>query len=249
MKKAILLVLIVALVSILMGSCSNSKDGEPTPQPTFKDVTLKAQQTYTINGGAAMTWQSEEPLVASVKDGVVTAERVGTTRVYSGAKSFQVTVEPNYNTYREPCLQWGASMSKVKDFMSGYTIKSENDKSIYYEGRNKEALMGYTFENSALKAAGVFLQPYYAEELGKYLNERYIFLGYSNEIIVFESIDKKTVIGIEAEMVNGSPVCLVVYASKTSSSAPMQRLKQIGKKPVAAEGEMLLNSIAEKLIK
>lgn len=55
--------------------------------------------------------------------------------------------------YREPCLQWGANKSTVKDFMKNYTISEEKDTSLYYRPTMAEAYTAYFFTKSKLRTS------------------------------------------------------------------------------------------------
>lgn len=77
-------------------------------------------------GGGECTWSSDQPLIAEVdNNGNVTANRVGITNIKANGDICKVTVNPNYTTYEEPYLKFGASMNEVKNAMSGYTLSSK----------------------------------------------------------------------------------------------------------------------------
>ena len=140
--KKLLIIFSLVFAALAFVSCGSDKEDEPN----YPNKTMMASETYTIPGKNGV-WTSDNQLIASVSNGIVTAERVGETTIRNGSKSFKVTVTGKYNTFKEPCLKWGASKSTVKSFMSGYTMQSEDDENIFYKGKYREALTGYMFRS------------------------------------------------------------------------------------------------------
>jgi len=185
---------------------------------------MMAGETYTIPGKDGV-WTSDNQLIASVSNGIVKAERVGQTTIRNGSKSFKVTVNGKYNTFKEPCLQWGASKSTVKSFMSGYTLQSEDDESIFYKGKYREALTGYMFKSSGLYVSTVMLltSSVSTDELAAFLNERYIYVTQNSReyYFAYATPDEKNVVLLQLTIINSQVVYMVSYGSvSTSSNAP-----------------------------
>ena len=171
------------------------------------------------------TANADNQLIASVSNGIVKAERVGQTTIRNGSKSFKVTVNGKYNTFKEPCLQWGASKSTVKSFMSGYTLQSEDNESIFYKGKYREALTGYMFRTSGLYVSTVMLltSSVSTDELAAFLNERYVYVtqNSSEYYFAYATPDEKNVVLLQLTTINSQVVYMVSYGSvSTSSSAP-----------------------------
>jgi len=208
--------------TVFITSCGSDDDDKIK----FDDVTLTAGQSYTIPSGSSISWTSSNDLIATVSSGVVKALRVGEARITSSEGSFNVTVNASLNLYREPCLDFGASMSTVKSYMSGYTLSSEDDESLIYEGKGIEVLQLYMFENGAMKGVGIpiYMSSVSAEDLATYLSERYVYIGKGDELLMLQSIDEKVIIGVKAQYLNKKAAYMVIYAdaaSASSSSAPL----------------------------
>lgn len=218
--KKLLIVFSLVLAALSMVSCGRDKEDEPN----YPNKTMMAGETYTIPGKDGV-WTSDNQLIASVSNGIVKAERVGQTTIRNGSKSFKVTVNGKYNTFKEPCLQWGASKSTVKSFMSGYTLQSEDDESIFYKGKYREALTGYMFKSSGLYVSTVVLltSSVSTDELAAFLNERYVYVtqNSSEYCFAYATPDEKNVVLLQLTTINSQVVYMVSYGSvSTSSYAP-----------------------------
>lgn len=82
------------------------------------NLTLNAGETHDIGNGS--DWKSANPFVASVSGSTIEANCVGNTTVSSGSSNIKVTVKATHFDFNDPCLQWGASKSSVKSYMSKY---------------------------------------------------------------------------------------------------------------------------------
>lgn len=218
--KKLLIIFSLVLAALAMVSCGSDKEDEPN----FPNKTMTAGETYTIPGKNGV-WTSDNQLIASVSNGIVKAERVGQTTIRNGSKSFKVTVNGKYNTFKEPCLQWGASKSTVKSFMSGYTLQSEDNESIFYKGKYREALTGYMFKSSGLYVSTVMLltSSVSTDELAAFLNERYVYVtqNSSEYYFAYATPDEKNVVLLQLTTINSQVVYMVSYGSvSTSSYAP-----------------------------
>lgn len=80
------------------------------------NLTLNAGETHDIGNGS--DWKSANPLVASVSGSTIKAYCVGNTTISSGNSNIKVTVKATHFDFNDPCLQWGASKSIVKSYMS-----------------------------------------------------------------------------------------------------------------------------------
>ena len=190
---------------------------------------------------------------ASVSGNTVTAQRVGETTIRSGSNSFRVTVNGKYNTYREPCLQWGASKSTVKNFMSGYTMDSDQNNFLIYYGKSPVTFIVYSFKNSSLILSSLVI-PIGAvsmNELIAFMAERYIYVTQdeANNYFGFISTDKKTIVYLQIETINSQLVYFISYAAASSSnSAPARHLKMLKKLSTSQdENRAEINSIMPRL--
>lgn len=223
MKKLLLLTLLI--LPLAFASCGSDDE------PNYKDQTLVVGSVYSIPGGST-GWTSDNELIASVSTAGVKAEHVGETYIRNGNKSFKVTVTPRFNTYEIPCLQFGASSSTVKSFMSGYTMISETDEILLYTGKHPVSFVAYSFTNSALTLSSVIIPITSVDmnELVSFLAERYVYVTKDEEenYFGFLSADKQYVIILQFESMNSEEVYFIGYAKYTDpSSAPAQAMKMM----------------------
>ena len=216
------------LVSLAIVSCGSDEEDEPN----YTNKTMVAGDTYTIPG-KSMDWTSDNELIASVSNGIVTAERVGETYIRSGSKSFKVTVTAKYNTFKEPYMNFGASMSSVKSFMSGYTLNQEKSESLLYDGKFPVMYYLYTFKNAGMYLSCAILKASSVDtdDMVAFLFERYVFVTMDEDeyYFAFLSPDKKMMIVLQLETLNSQVVYEVIYGEFTSSSAPVQTMRKMSK--------------------
>lgn len=231
--KKLFFFLFVVIASLTLISCGSDKEDEPN----YTNQSMVVRQTYAIPGGST-GWTSDNDLIASVSYAGVTAERVGETTIRNGSKSFKVTVTGKYNTFKEPCLKWGASKSTVKSFMSGYTLQSEDDDNIFYQGKYREALTGYMFRSGGLYISTVvlFTSSVSTDELAAFLNERYVYVtqNSSEYYFAYATPDEKNVVVLQLTTISSQVVYMVSYGSVTiSSSAPAVARKMMKALPAS----------------
>ena len=231
--KKLLIILSFVFATLTFVSCGSDKEDEPN----YPNKTMMAGETYTIPGKNGV-WTSDNQLIASVSNGIVTAERVGETTIRNGLKSFKVTVTGKYNTFKEPCLKWGASKSTVKSFMSGYTLQSEDDENIFYKGKYREALTGYMFRSGGLYISTVvlFTSSVGTDELAAFLNERYVYVtqNSSEYYFAYATPDEKNVVVLQLTTISSEVVYMVSYGSVSiSSSAPAVAREMMKTGPVS----------------
>ena len=225
------------VVAVAFVSCGSDKDDEPN----YTNQTLLAGETYTIPG-KDLGWTSDNELIASVANGIVTAEHVGETVIRNGAKSFKVTVTPKYNTFKEPYMNFGASMSSVKSFMSGYTLNQENSEALLYDGKFPVMYYMYTFKNAGMYLSSAILKSSSVDtdEMVAFMQERYVFVTMDQDkyYFAFLSPDKKMMVILQLDTLNYQVVYEVIYAAyNSSSSAPAETMKMMKKQlPAAATG-------------
>ncbi len=166
-------------------------------------------------GGGECTWSSDQPLIAEVdNNGNVTANRVGITNIKANGDICKVTVNPNYTTYEEPYLKFGASMNEVKNAMSGYTLSSKTDaNNLVYIGKNVIDYYDYMFKNNGLYAVILATDIFKGAETSKFLAERYIVVSIdeNQNKILLASIDME--IGVMVQINDKTGAILIMYAS------------------------------------
>lgn len=225
MKKLILLTLLI--LPLAFASCGSDDE------PNYSNQTLAVGSVYSIPGRST-GWTSDNELIASVSTNGVTAKHVGETNIRNGSKSFKVTVTGKYNTFKEPCLQFGASMTQVKNFMSGYTLNKELTDALLYDGKFPVMYYMYTFKNTRMYLSSAIIKSSSVdtEEMVDFLNERYVFVtkDESKYYFAFISPDMKTMVILQLDTMDYQVVYEIIYAEYTgSSSAPAQTMKMMKK--------------------
>lgn len=117
----------------------------------------------------------------------------------------------NTTFFKIPCLEWGASMTKIKSFMNGYTVYKTTDNVIIYNGKFREKYIGYSFENNCLKACVVYLDANSLNvESASYWGKTgwKIVQSYSNRYLLI-SPDEKT--GLLAETISNNNNIEITY--------------------------------------
>lgn len=222
MKKEQFFLFWLMLICFSFLSCS--KDDEEATIPTLDktSVTLFVDETsqITYSGSDKCIWSSENELIAEVKNGVVTAQHVGTTIIHANGLSCNVTVKPKYTSFTEPYIEWDSNMATIKKHMSGYTLKKEDSDNLGYLGKGQVDAYLYTFENGRLKTCGFSTSLLYSLELTRFLLERYCVVKYDNKssddiICYLESVDLKYYVMLYANKSG----CAVIYTKAESTKS------------------------------
>jgi hypothetical protein len=201
MNKQFSLLLAILATLIFVTSCSKDSDSDLSkPSLDKTNITLYASEeaklTYT---GNTCDWSSDNELVATVSNGVVTAKHVGTTTIHANDLTCMVTVKPKYLTYVEPCILWGSSKSLVKSYMQGYALKGEESNSLGYIGKGNVNGYVYLFDNNGLKESAFVVSLLNSIKISDFLLERYWVIdlkedGDGDLISYLGSVDLKTYI-------------------------------------------------------
>lgn len=251
MKKIFCFCAFVALLGL--SSC-----GDDDPDSKFDDVTLRYEESYAIPNGGGSNWTSSNDLIASVSGSIVKAEHVGVATISSDQGSFEVTVTAKTNTYQDPCLEWRASKSRVKEFMKSYSGVSEySDDSTglaYIASKNQAVMMlNYLFESNKLTSSGIVLNTNYvsSEEIVNFLNERYIYVMFddSDASFYFMSPEEDMAVVMQVNTIGDTVVYIVIYVPMDSSTRANGNIKDLfNVKPVSSvEASQIFEEIKGKL--
>ncbi|MDD2611347.1 MAG: hypothetical protein PHR38_01010 [Bacteroidales bacterium] len=193
--------LMIALLAILAMGCSKEPELLELNATSISLVSTKTFSLVVSPNADGYTYKSENSYIASVSsDGLITAKRVGNTIVHvrNANKDFsatcEVTVTPQYDMFRQPYLEFGATPATIKAYEKR-VLASETTTGLIYTGENSYlAYLIYVFENSAYTSSGCFVPTKYSSLLGSFIGERYVYLGTSDDdILLFLSTDSKTV--------------------------------------------------------
>ncbi len=206
------------LIGLTLSACGGDDDD---PKTSFSNQTMYNGDTYTISNGKTATWESANPFIATVSGNVVTAFCAGTTTISSELGSFSVTVKTKLNSYKEPYLNWGASTSSVKSYMSGYSELSSSSDAVLYSGKGVVDYYYYSFDSSRLKSSSCIIPvaSLNAETIADFLIERYFPISTDDDKFYFVSPDQNTAVLLQITTLNNTLCYFVVYAGMTSSKA------------------------------
>lgn len=125
--------------------------------------------------GDVKTASSLDDFVASVKDGVITANHTGATVIVVNEKHpIVVMVFSINNSISDPVLKWGAPKDTIKAKQKQGTLYEEDVKSLLYKNCGDATGIGYSFDdNGGLSLVGVFVPSSKGYSFTKYLKDRF----------------------------------------------------------------------------
>lgn len=193
--------MLLGMVGILIFSSCSKDDNEFMPTLDKNEVILYTEETIKLSySGGDCIWNSDNSLIASVENGVVTANHVGETLVRANDATCKVIVKPRYTKYYEPYMEFGDGKNNVKQYMSRYEIRSENNNQLIYDGENGIQYYLYTFENEKLNASGFAANLSENSYLINYITERYVPVSQEGATFTFVSPDTQIGIGVQINL-------------------------------------------------
>ena len=223
-------------------SCGDDADDDNQSM----NLTLNAGETHDIGNGS--DWKSANPLVASVSGSTIKANCVGNTTISSGSSNIKVTVKATHFDFNDPCLQWGASKSSVKSYMSKYNLVDETSTSLAYDGSGKTYSYIYSFENGKLNFSSILVKSYYSSDITTYLKERYYPVLVSEDDVIYMLDAKQETVALVSVYTSGYSVyVMVVYAPYTGEK--VYKAPKMNKfiKRNSSEEKAAFNSLKEVL--
>ena len=187
-------------------------------------TTLHHGETYGISAQCddPITYTSSNEYYAKVSSlGKITARYVGRTTISLKSEDdnrlFTVIVAPKYNLYSEPNIRFGETKNSVISKLG--TPDATTDGGIAYNNYSSAAQMLIVLldDYDKVEGYGVVVKTSYTSELGDFLEERYDFVGYSDEIFMYRNALTNT----EATMIVAMKLYninywMVVYAPNDS---------------------------------
>ena len=186
--KTYFLPIILITFSSLLYSCSKKE----IELKTDDIITLHHNETYQIvaKSKTNINYSSSNLYNAEVNGtGLITARFVGKTTIHLqndyDERDLQIIVEPQHHLYPQPNIEFGESKSSIVNKYGEPTISSD-DELLY----DNYGMIGFklivTFdENNCVKSFMVVVPTIYNEILTDFLTERYMYIGYQNQILIF----------------------------------------------------------------
>lgn len=205
MKKELSMMLIIASL-LCLSSCSKDED-EMTISTDY--VEIYVEDTYSLTCSKKdVTWTTDNKLIASVTDGLIKGIHVGETMIHVEDLTCRVKVKPKYNMFTEPSKNFGASMTTIKNYMSGYTLRSEGSDYITYYGKGKTLVYSYLFKAGKMEMSAFTVDVTDCVDLVHFLEERYLLMdakkmSNSNYQYGFLSLDTKYAIICDVSTTSG----------------------------------------------
>lgn len=177
-------ILSLTVLSLLILSCSsdNTDVKEESLVLSSQEKTIMVGDTFTLQASASCVWDTERGYIADVDEGLVIAKHVGETEITAtngkGSSACRIIVKGKLNTYKEPILDFGASMSEVVEKESRTFSHQYGSESLTFDGENSIVdRVNYYFENDKLVQVDVVILHNYSSavknSVDKYLLERY----------------------------------------------------------------------------
>ncbi len=205
MKKNVM----IAIFALFAISCSKN-DAAPKLTLSASKQELKYNETLQLSANIGSpneySWISSDKFTGDVDaSGLFTAAHIGETEITAikeglSAK-YKITVTPNETFFVEPIADFTLNKSGIKA-KETRTIAAESESGLLYNntGLHISQIM-YGFENGLLS---VVLADFDDTETAvnraaAFYRERYKYLGYESDIIMFESKDKKVFVGLSVE--------------------------------------------------
>lgn len=170
MVKVKSILLLVAAV-LLLPAC---KKDEPKLDRTAYSLFSREVQKLEGEKLMGMEWESDDEFVAGANGPALFGLCVGQTTIRSvkHGLSFAVEVKPRYNTYVEPCMEWGISKSEIKE-RYGEPWKEENGNLVYISTEGNTILVLYSFDDEGLLQGCGATCLATMEDVFNFLEERY----------------------------------------------------------------------------
>ena len=242
----------VLVSTLLFSSCSKDEDQSIQLQ-NQSPIVLKYEQMATIDAVSTepISYNSENEFHAKVSsNGVITAEHVGKTKINLtngfDSKSIQVTVEPKYNLYETPNIEWGTTKSKIKT-QYGTPDNEDADGFGYLNYSSSAPIAMFLFNsNDQLESCAIMVKMVYASTLTNFLLERYLPINVDTKdytatfINNLTTAEKITSIGLLAYNLNYLEVIYfdasnIFNQTKSTSKTFINRYRNIAEKLISSQ--------------
>ena len=208
-NKATLFSILVSFLSIILVSCVENE------RVNYPDIQLYPNEKFTIPSGS--NWYSNKPRVASIEGNVITANKVGRTRLSGSNGSFNVDVVPRTTNFDDLCLIWGSTKGSVKNKMSRYSILKEDESSLLFSVRGMSLMYQYMFRYSLYMSGINANADIYNDLVLDYLADRYYvtLVDEDDYTVLFEDVDSTMDIMLTYSLLNNTVYASVIYSQHT----------------------------------
>lgn len=182
MRRIVLVVMTLALVAC-------GKDYSYS-KLSHSELTLISGEEKQLNYKGDCSWSSDEPLIASVEDGLVTAHLVGETYIHANNAVCKVKVVPVFKHYAEPFLKWYEPYSSFEAYAINNNlvkINSDNTGALWAD-EDTNTLYMCLLKNGKITSSAILTSLTKIELCTQFLCERFIPLGYIDGFVVFADI-------------------------------------------------------------
>ena len=176
-------ILLLASAASILSSCSLAKE-KSRISVDRSEVELYPGDTAHISArggdGGPMYVSANEFIAVVDQEGIITAQKVGTTTVRAVAVGstapVKVTVNPRSIFYAEPFTDWTLKEKQVRDTMENYTLvfDDQDNHVLYYAGKAPVNEIIYWFTADKLSASAVIFSNSVAGDISGFLGERYL---------------------------------------------------------------------------
>lgn len=211
-----LFIIICAVCLIVTVSCK--KDDKEIKITNGTDISLFSEETHQIEceSQGTVTYTGSDEFIASVSQkGLVTANHVGRNVINLNDGKYtadvNITVNPKYNTYPEPAIDFGDSENKVREEL-GEPYMYQDGYMVYMGYSAKAPMLMVEIENGKVESYSVVVDDDYSIQVTKYLVERYQPIYYNDAMVMYMNameIDKAT--KIVGESLENSDFIIVIY--------------------------------------
>lgn len=191
------------------------------------ELTLKFGEEHKINATSTspIIYQSSDEYHATVSNsGLIDARFVGDANISlsnaDDSKSIKVTIEPQYNLYKTPSLNWGTLRSEIIT-QYGVPESSTADVILYDDYSNSAPILMFLFDDQdRLISSSVMVKSRYSSDLGSFLAERYPLISSDDAILLMDALefDDATTI-ISADLYNLSYWMVMYFAPAVGRSS------------------------------
>lgn len=219
MKNNLLFLLLTICASFVSCGGDDNKENAASISPTSISMYYDGERQLT--GTNVTSWESANDFVASVDEkGLVKGAHVGTTQIIgrngNSSATCQVEIKAMYNLYDTPILDWGASMSTIKNKEMHELLSTTSTSCFYDYSKNGESyLLDYSFKNGSLNSIGIIAKLSMFLDLGYFLLERYFPISNEPDLFMFANGYTKdkmtTIIGLQTTKISGTTASMVTY--------------------------------------